>query len=762
MFRSYESIVHILVVEDSVEAMRQPHADRRQFFQQVAEDTVKGELEAQVEFVSGRRAQQVLSVLDETAYAMVIFASNAIIRRDGPIFRCLEKHKHQLRQFVESGRSVVIFHQGFAGNESSADFLAFAGGAHWEARPAEQALNSFEKVTLDESHPLLNFPGKIGASHFVESETGLLESGFPLCYFGVIPSEGHAGSLQPVIKLEGLGLCALGVYDTLNGSVIFCPYPADWALDYALVGNIFSFCLFGPPKTLAASFQGSVSPRTGYLRVLKSRLGISDAVNEVVFRPDGVRGTEGYALKHSKLIFFDDRESFDKGLRDSEIMRLVDSGAVLATAQRFKQPESVDGLVYGGPELISLLVGPTSDQRVREDALSELAQLSRNDFFLNGLIHDVRDAYLALLDAQVLGRDRSLSFAVQTDIETRCNSWLQNGQPSTDPGTAAICLWLLQVAGSRSIVEEQADTLKQLSDLLHGSEFKVVVDALVGATPTEISIASLFAQQIEDASLGKILRCLDVASMTELLGVEITYSVEDCRALTSVLLKRMREWEDFFDADGANLAASASIMRHTLRFPREVRAEEGLHALVGACFNHAVDVLSSSISEGGDLRALLALAVVRRVELLYPLGVSDILNRIQDPSYFSSDHRVAQAQIQRESTQKLVETLDQVKKLEIARDELHSRNTLLAKTAHDSYRPWVVVGATATWFVGLVIVLFVVWTGVESIQHVRSENDPTGFIGAFLAGLPLAGAYFGVANKNRLFSFNPQIDLQEQ
>ena len=121
----------ILVIYDALEMLRQPHADNHSFMESIISNLFLESQAYSLEFAHGNYAEEILNTLNEAKYDLIIFASNAIIRRDSNIYRILDKNKNSLENFIESGKSLVVFHQGFAGVNSEVDFLEFAGAKQW-------------------------------------------------------------------------------------------------------------------------------------------------------------------------------------------------------------------------------------------------------------------------------------------------------------------------------------------------------------------------------------------------------------------------------------------------------------------------------------------------------------------------------------------------------------------------------------------------------------------------------------------------------
>ena len=80
----------ILVIYDALEMLRQPHADNHSFMESIISNLFLESQAYSLEFAHGNYAEEILNTLNEAKYDLIIFASNAIIRRDSNIYRILD------------------------------------------------------------------------------------------------------------------------------------------------------------------------------------------------------------------------------------------------------------------------------------------------------------------------------------------------------------------------------------------------------------------------------------------------------------------------------------------------------------------------------------------------------------------------------------------------------------------------------------------------------------------------------------------------
>ena len=284
---------NILVISDPLEVFRQPHADIENYISSIFSKLFDSESLYSSEFLHGNLAESVINNIDTTKYDLIIFASNAIIRRQSSIYTALVKNKDKLEKFILAGKSIVLFHQGFSGQKSEVDFLDFMSAKNWVAANLKD--NRSVDFDVDEQHPILQFPNLITKQDFLNNT---LQSPFYLCYYGVeVSNELLDSRVSRVVNVNNPNNCvALMTYEN-KGRVILSPYPADWMKDEALLENIFYYALNGVVDRVAILEENSED----YYNMLITRLG-----------------------SHSNVIKFYDRDNVDNDFTFNYLSKNVD------------------------------------------------------------------------------------------------------------------------------------------------------------------------------------------------------------------------------------------------------------------------------------------------------------------------------------------------------------------------------------------------------------------------------------------------------
>lgn len=104
-----KELFNVVLFQDSVEQTRQPRADISELYKEVLNEVTFEKIKYKLRIVSGSQAVQVLRGLTPENTDLLLFSSNAMIRRDGEIFNCFEECGEQIQSFLRNGdrKSVV-------------------------------------------------------------------------------------------------------------------------------------------------------------------------------------------------------------------------------------------------------------------------------------------------------------------------------------------------------------------------------------------------------------------------------------------------------------------------------------------------------------------------------------------------------------------------------------------------------------------------------------------------------------------------------
>ena len=649
----------ILVIYDALEMFRQPHADNHSFMEGIISNLFTESQAYSCEFAHGNHAEEILNKLNETKHDLIVLASNAIIRRDSNIYKILNKNKDSIEKFISSGRSLVVFHQGFAGVNSDVDFLEFAGAKKWVYADMEHKNVDFE-VNLE--HPIMQFPNRIDKESFIDN---ISRSQFYLCYYGIeLSSEIADSRISKVVWLKSPSPCvALMTYEN-NGRLVLCPYPADWIKDEALTSNIFYYAIYGVPKIV--SINKHDLPNEEYYNMLSTRISGIETITKF-YDIDNIENDSrfNYLAQHAKLFIFPSKDLKEKYLERDIMKRAVKDGAKLVVADSYKMDDTY-------VENLNILIGRTNYNENNIVFNTILSNLKLTNWFKNALLHDIHDLLLSVYDASFNNNSDDLEIfddkisKFKDQIHERSGSWLKNNSIEQDPITAIMAVFLVRISDrDKKIDNNIIDRLRLLMDDERCKDFKITLEKLVYdevKDPCNLSINS--NNEDSNNTLGTIVRRLDDINMCRILGEKIQISPQEYERLYLQITKGIKERPNFFDKSDSTIPTIVSITRFLLNIPSNSHIKMESNILLNDFVrflsnyssqineqNYSNDINSNDIVESSEeverdkgiseLSLLMSLGILLKVDNIYPRGLFETLaltEEFDDVSYNSKEN----------------------------------------------------------------------------------------------------------------------------
>lgn len=683
MFKNVEK-TRILVIQDEVENIRQPHADIINFFRSTLDRIFRDEQSYECTFASGQHAIDELSTLTPYSYRLVVFASNAIIRKSTPLYQYLEKHPDQIQNYIIKGGSAVFFHQGFAGTESDINFLSFSGAQRWTAPPGGvPRLLENASVTSDAQHSLLHYPHEVSAASLVEHSK---KTGFPVSYFLMNIANPTNDETRTLIDVTGAHSGSLLACYENRGRLVVCPSPIDWMRFKELIENTFSWALFGTPRIIflrsAGVSVGAQNLNSAY-SMLQKDLSRRGSVAEIEISDERRNHNDAFLIKHASLFIVESDSELKDALSDGTIAQAISRGALLTHVERDQ---------FYAIEHLNMLVGSRSRANFEREARLNLSHIVNSEWASSALLHDIRDLLLAaalnhqdagssdpfhiiatFLSDSSFASEHNNSFAAQ--IAARASAWLdQHKDIQTDPGTAIVALWLFSICDPKS---RQNQSLRNefafISSDPRAEALTLLVEEIFSKGSTNYSLGDFFNVEADKTlTLGGVIRRLDAFYMYSIIRNSPSVPVVSStfiKDLIDVVLSLLDEQVGILDASGMNAMTIAAITRLLLlgvgvpgTDPRHdallrefihhlstiATAEGGTHTtgttqlgVPGKTDSAAAAPAAKSDSEitVGSVEKLVSCFTLLHVERLFPRGATDVILSVQDEFTKRSESR---------------------------------------------------------------------------------------------------------------------------
>lgn len=448
MKESSKENLNIVLVQDAVEQTRQPKADVFEFFEGAIKKVCGAKRAFNIKNVSGNSAKRALNSLEAGNVDLLVFASNAMIRRDGEIFICFEQNSERIKKFVYRGGSIIIFHQGFSGHESDVKSLEFVGAKNYVGRnkikEIKGGLNSFSNChVFNLDHILLSYPNLIDVNSLSENENGLTPLGVPQGYFTIEPFSKN-GLLEPAAQLVD-GYYTLASFEA-TGRVVFSAYPADWAKDKNLVENIISYGLFGKPEAVLMRSSRVHENLDDYWEMMRIRLNNSFNLGELnkslekgsADNFDYLSSSDSYMLKHARVALLDSSLTPRQAEKSFVIQEILQSGGCVVSADLLDEKYGkLDGVEY-----FSGFIGAGRNPSFSKNLHEIISSMTSSGWFKNALIHDLRDVILGINLIRGACDFFKDSQSARDHVTRRVESWFDNSDATLDPGTALTAAWV--------------------------------------------------------------------------------------------------------------------------------------------------------------------------------------------------------------------------------------------------------------------------------------------------------------------------------
>lgn len=763
-----KELFNVVLFQDSVEQTRQPRADISELYKEVLNEVTFEKIKYKLRIVSGSQAVQVLRGLTPENTDLLLFSSNAMIRRDGEIFNCFEECGEQIQSFLRNGGSLVIFHQGFAGVESDVKALKPMGIERFSARDANSKLTPTESI-FHIDHPILTYPYRIEPELYCEDSSGLTRMGVPFGYFTIEPSEGTLTGLVPIIELRK-GQFSFASFED-KGRAVFCAYPADWASDRPLLVNIFSFAIFGMPKTVfvrEGKDLGKV-PTSDYWQMMRIRLSrttnmVELSIDDFICGTDsGSANSSAFVLKNAKTILVEGDHLLSDVSQSSYGKAFLARGGVILSAG-FK---SIDGEIHG-VEKIQLTLGAQNGKNIDKDIKEVVGLLSSSGWFGKALIHDLRDVLLALHSSLDDNDFCEICALVRNDILTRTNEWFNTSIPTMDPGTALTAAWVNSMVNNGKVDDRIGEAISSIPSGVLAQDFRILKKIL--SSRASVQLADIIGAD-PNMSWGHYIRCLDTMRMIAALGNGIISESSLREELSKIGIRFTSQELQLIDRTGANVAALLTLCTVLTGWKegygkgaRRSIAEIASVAKILLANTEKIDVTAYAededhrISDKVLLKLIFALSINKTVDEHFPSGVATLVSNIAEfggiPDQTSSLTRSGREEIA--YRQRLAESyskqLTMKKQVElIARDRNQS-----VKTTLEHFGPWIVTATVFFWlFVILIVALNVILT-VATLRSFIDGGDGLAMLGALLAALPVSSGVIVYLASRRYLSINPR------
>lgn len=255
----------ILLVEDGSEAVRQPHADSEAFFRDVLQGSYLKQRELELKVAIDDDCLHELSGVTPGEFACIVFASNALIRSDGPIARAFQNCQEDIERYIGSGGCVVILHQSFPGEVWEPSFLKFLGPVRVNSRsdPSTPLAAQWRGTPL-----VAQFPNQVTAANLREQPgSACWRASFPLFYSHLVLADDV--DLTPLLWTESDHRVLMAEMRS-GGRLIMCTAPIDWAREANLTENILAYLLDGLPEVVVTGCS-NVLPATTSLAMARLR-----------------------------------------------------------------------------------------------------------------------------------------------------------------------------------------------------------------------------------------------------------------------------------------------------------------------------------------------------------------------------------------------------------------------------------------------------------------------------------------------------------
>lgn len=240
----------VAIIQDSIEVMRQPWADVGEFFARVVDRSGLSRGDVTIGAVADNDVYSLLASINREPWSLLIFTSNCLLRREGPIWQAVEDRAADIKQFIAEGGAVLILQQAYDDDGRTLPFLPDGAELAVRIRP-----EPFAPIQADEIHieadSMLAAPHLIESIAYQESESVMWRGALPLYYrcTDVASSPGF----EAVMSVPDGALIAR-LRPPSGPGLISCNIPIDWARDEELTRNLIEACLFGDPQLVVFSY----------------------------------------------------------------------------------------------------------------------------------------------------------------------------------------------------------------------------------------------------------------------------------------------------------------------------------------------------------------------------------------------------------------------------------------------------------------------------------------------------------------------------
>lgn len=737
----------ILVVYDYLETLRQPHADIHKYFEKILKDFFdEVDLFYQCDYTYGNKAVEILNNIDDLRYDLIIFSSNAIIRREGDIFKILSKNKKRIENYIKSGNSIIFFHQGFSGESAEVDFLEFTGIKKFEYAKHS---NSNEDIIFNVNSNIFKTPNIINKEHICNM---LKLSEFPLSYFEIVLDENYS---------DFNSTNSLGVRDNSiilnyenNGRLVVSLYPVDWIRDDKLFQNILYYVLFGVPELVAVYNEEDLD--NSYYNMLCNRIGSNQKI-----------------IKYINKDNEDDIKFFGETVRSfifSEESLLNKYKEILLNNKLSKKIKFIN-IDFNKKDCkkISIEFAGTKNYSNIDTIKSIIKNLEQSNWIKKALIHDIHDLIINLYI--IFKSDESYKFiykylidSLGNQIANRANSWIEKNDILADPLTAINAFWILCAIGREEYIKPYNDILIKFKKNSRCSDYKYLIENLIDRTSKERSNdGKLNKNNIgyrlkinKEISFGEIIRILDNGIMNEIIGKDIVYDENLSTSFFEIIKNQINKDLDFFNYDDSNLMGINFIVKFIINLSEEQSKKLNSEILLNNIYNYLISykkrLENKAYNINGeeykkillfDQQLLFLISAINLIEHKYPIDVYEIINNIE---YNNSKHENYQKEINR-----LMEFIDkQDKKISGLSNEIREEKDKHSKEK-DSLIIQSFIGGIVFNLIGVVLIVINIYFLYNAVFSKSSIVENLLSLTAFV---PVTIGYMIYIIKRKLYKLN--------
>jgi hypothetical protein len=338
----------VAVIQDGTELARQTDADITGCFERCCEILSGDGTTFEVQIFTDEAASFLLDGINRDEYASLVFASNAL--NSGQIDQAVQRHRPQLRRYLDSGGGLVVLHQL---RESLTSVL-----------PEDTCPDMVDRVSVrgadrttayDADDVLLHYPAAVPIERFVDGGSAM---GPPSLFYKALRAKSLPDKLKPVLRY-GDELLVARTYDHVKERVVVAALPLDWQRAVELLANALRFACLGLPRRLVWH-DGDPNRR----RLLLHWLSL-DGASSIRPMPDDratLDPTQAWLLSHVDVLLLPPARLESAQIRD-EVTRFVAYGGTLIAA---------DDVSQAAGSRITAVVGGYTERRLARRLYGEL------------------------------------------------------------------------------------------------------------------------------------------------------------------------------------------------------------------------------------------------------------------------------------------------------------------------------------------------------------------------------------------------------